>query len=68
MAVPESTQVRLGGKPKPDKAPATGNPPEAVEATLEEQYKAAYKSLKKAVTTLGTAVDNAALQRSLQKG
>ena len=57
MAVPESTQVRLGGKPKPDKAPATGNPPEAVEATLEEQYKAAYKSLKKAVTTLGTAVD-----------
>ena len=66
MAVPESSQVTLGGKPKPDR-PLPKPEMDEVETTMEEQYKATYKSLKKAVTSLGTAVDKLLLLKEACK-
>ena len=66
MAVPESSQVTLGGKPKPEKALANQDEV-ALECTMEEQYKASYKSLKKAVASLGTAVDKLMLLKEACK-
>ena len=49
MAVPETRQVTIGGKKKPEEQKAV----EAGEApTVTEEYKEAYKSLKKAVALL----------------
>ena len=58
MAVPETRQVTIGGQKKPEEQKAV----EAGEApTVTEEYKEAYKSLKKAVALLSTSLDKVCL-------
>ena len=58
MAVPETRQVTIGGKRKPEEQKAV-EPGEA--PALPEEYKEAYKSLKKAVALLSTSLDKVCL-------
>ena len=58
MAKPEERQVLLGSrKSKPEKALAEAVENEPEEANPAEQYKEAYKSLKKAINGLSSSLD-----------